>query len=140
MVSSFLDTLSTYHALKVDALLKDVEEFFGVSTPAPGVPVWDAVTGELFYLGKLARVYGGQASNCRLVLTAFQQRGWPQGLSAIDCKLRRHIKVSDVVDSLNGLSAPNRRRAKNTGKTPAPLNLLRFHAFDGGRSIRWSVL
>jgi len=83
----------------------------------PGPAVWDKRTGELRYLGKLAREVGRQARHVRLILDAFQELNWPMSM---DDPLPRGggdpvARLQDAVKSLNdGLKVLRFRTERGT--------------------------
>jgi hypothetical protein len=86
----------------------------------PGIPEWDAASGELRYKGSVVRRLAATATNCRLLLDAFQEDGWP---GRIDSPL-----------SADKSSRSLRETVRNLNKA---LSLLKFYCDGTGEGIIW---
>jgi hypothetical protein len=97
------------------------------TTSAPAQqPQWDATARILSWRGEVVKHFRVPAANQELVLSAFQEEGWPasiydplQPAPGIDAKRRLH-------DTINRLNRNQRRR------------LLRFFGNGNGQAIRWA--
>lgn len=107
----------------------------GVSPPGNGavasapdqVPRWDPVLRELYWECKIVKRYKWQAVNQEVVLTAFEEEGWPLVIDDplppkpnLDSKRRLH----DTIKALN-------RNQENP--------IVRFHGDGTGEGIRWEL-
>lgn len=86
-------------------------------------PHWAADTSVLTYAGMTVRKYSEQAKNCRLVLSAFEECGWPGRLDDPDRRGANSDRVHNTVLSLN-----------------QQLSGIEFSAGDGGTSYIWKTL
>ena len=91
------------------------------------IPVWDSNTRELFFGGQLVKCFRTPAANQELILTVFEEEGWPKrmddpltGSSGHDPKQRLH----DAVNRLN-------RNQMNS--------LVRFFRDGTGQGICWAA-
>jgi hypothetical protein len=104
------------------------------TTPDPGAttlpplaePHWDARARVLSYAGKVVKHFRVPAGNQELVLSAFQEEGWPQAIddplppaAGIDAKRRLH-------DTINRLNRNQRQQ------------LLHFWGNGSGKAVCWS--
>lgn len=88
-------------------------------------PRWDSLTGELSYDRVLVKRYKLPAENQRLILSCFEEEGWPRGIldplplhPSICSKTRLH----DTIKNLN-------RNQIN--------RLIRFRGDGTGRRVLW---
>jgi hypothetical protein len=94
---------------------------------ASQLPHWDAVTRELRLNGTVIKRFKWEAVNQEIVLSAFQEEGWP---SVVDDPLPPtkeqdpKRRLQDTIKSLN-------RNQEN--------ELLRFHGNGTGEAIRWKA-
>ena len=98
------------------------------SPPAQSIPDWDATRRELRYRGQVVKRYRVPAKNQSLVLTAFQEEGWP---GYIDDPLR----PSHELDSKHRLQVTIKSLNRNQ---LAPL--LKFHGNGSGLQIYWEAI
>jgi hypothetical protein len=95
---------------------------------AHGVPHWDAEIRELRWNGQLVKRFKWQAANQEIVLTAFEEDGWP---ARIDDPLPPHAeqdskrRLSDTIKCLN-------RKQQH--------ELIRFRGDGTGEGIAWEFV
>lgn len=94
-------------------------------TPLAGVPRWDALNRTLWFDDVLIKRYRVPAENQELVLSAFEEEGWPHHIfdplppkQGLNCQRRLH-------DTINRLNRHQLTRA------------LRFYGNGNGRAICW---
>lgn len=92
------------------------------------IPDWDATRRELRYRGQVVKRYRVPAKNQSLVLTAFQEEGWP---GYIDDPLR----PSHELDSKHRLQVTIKSLNRNQ-LTP----LIKFHGNGSGLQIYWEAI
>jgi hypothetical protein len=90
-------------------------------------PRWDAVLRELWVGTNLVKQFRGQAGNQELILTSFEELGWP---AHIDDPLPR---VPDVDPKRRIHDAINRLNRHQTHR------LLRFRGNGAGTGVRWET-
>jgi hypothetical protein len=116
------ESITAAIAALCEELLKSQRHSFIDSAAPIERPHFDWTTGELTFRGELIREYVKRANNCRAVLAAFEESGWPL---CIDDPL---LGGKDA-DRLN-----NTVRSLNNG-----LRGIQFHAAGDGKSIRWKT-
>lgn len=96
------------------------------TSPLDKRPQWDATARILWWEGEVVKHFKVPAANQELVLSAFQEEGWPpsiydplQPAPGIDAKRRLH-------DTINRLNRNQHHR------------LLRFFGNGNGQAIRWA--
>jgi hypothetical protein len=98
------------------------------SASSPSIPDWDATRRELRYRGHVVKRYRVPAKNQSLVLTAFQEEGWP---GFIDDPLR----PANEQDSKHRLQVTIKSLNRNQ---LAPL--IKFHGNGSGLQIYWEAI
>ena len=93
--------------------------------PESGMPRWDALNRTLWFDGVLIKRYRVPAQNQELVLSSFEEEGWPHHIfdplppkPGLNCQRRLH-------DTINRLNRHQRARA------------IRFYGNGNGRAICW---
>ncbi len=97
-------------------------------TTSPSIPDWDATRRELRYRGQVVKRYRVPAKNQSLVLTAFQEEGWP---GFIDDPMR----PSSDIDSKHRLQVTIKSLNRNQ-LTP----LIKFHGNGSGLQVYWEAI
>jgi len=97
------------------------------TTGIPGVPRWDVLNRTLWFDGVLIKRYRVPAENQALVLSSFEEEGWPHHIfdplppkQGLNCQRRLH-------DTINRLNRHQRAQA------------LRFYGNGNGRAICWEA-
>ena len=95
---------------------------------ASHIPHWDHDCRELRFGSYLVKQFKVPAENQELILSAFEEEGWPPHLDdplpprpELDSKQRLH-------DAINRLNRNQKRR------------LIRFHGDGNGQGLRWELL
>lgn len=94
----------------------------GPLAPPPDRPHFDSVTGELWFGGRVVRVYCPRAKNCLRVLRVFQEEGWPRRIDDPLPTGRDDKRLSDTVRTMN-----------------KKLSGIQFYSGGDGESFCWKV-
>lgn len=97
------------------------------STIPPDVPYWDSSRRELSVAGTVIKRYRVPAQNQELILSAFQEEGWPHHIFdplPTNRNINTHVRLHDAINRLNGCQ-----------KFP----LVRFHGNGSGNGISWEL-
>ncbi len=91
-------------------------------------PEWDPVRRELRYRGKILKRYRVPAQNQELVLTAFQESGWPEF-------------IDDPLPPAAGQDSKERLQAtiKSLNRNQL-LHEIRFHGNGNGQQVYWEAI
>jgi hypothetical protein len=90
-------------------------------------PQWDAARRELSFGGQMVKQFHVPARNQELILSSFQQHGWPQSIDdplADEIDIDPKTRLNDAIYRLN-----NKQLA----------GLIRFHVNGHGSSVHWSL-
>ena len=98
---------------------------FGQSIPH--TPNWDSGRRELSVAGTVIKRFRVPAQNQELILSAFQEEGWPHHIYdplPTNRKINTHVRLHDAINRLNGCQK---------------LPLVRFHGNGSGNGISWEL-
>jgi hypothetical protein len=99
----------------------------GIPAESRVTPAWDTVRRELRYRGKVIKRYRVPAQNQELILTAFQESGWPE---CIDDPLPPSL-AQDSKERLQAtIKSLNRSQLSRA---------LRFHGNGNGQQVYWQA-
>ena len=94
-------------------------------TPDPPVPVWNRTSRTLHFGALLVKEFKVPAANQELVLSAFQEEGWPP-------------HIDDPLPPADGIDAKRRlHHAINRLNNNHKHRVLRFFGNGNGRAVRW---
>ena len=105
----------------------EVRENSNRSSSAVQIPHWDSCRRELSVGGALIKRFRVPAQNQELILSAFQEEGWPHHIYdplPTNRRIDTHVRLHDAINRLNGCQ-----------KSP----LVRFHGNGAGNGISWEL-
>ena len=97
------------------------------STFSAHTPYWDSGRRELSVAGTIIKRFRVPAQNQELILSAFQEEGWPHHIYdplPTNRKINTHVRLHDAINRLNGCQK---------------LPLVRFHGNGSGNGISWEL-
>jgi hypothetical protein len=124
-----LTTKGAALAARENAASRDeIPEANGKSHPTASFkPHWDAARRQLSLGGRMVKQFHVPASNQELILSAFQEAGWPE---SIDDPLTGEIGINPKTRLNDAIYRLNHKQLAR---------LIRFHVNGNGSSVHWSL-
>ncbi|MFO1040748.1 MAG: hypothetical protein U0941_03130 [Planctomycetaceae bacterium] len=114
-------------ALQSSPLTTSLSATTNLSTISSHTPYWDSGRRELSVAGTMIKRFRVPAQNQELILSAFQEEGWPHHIYdplPTNRKINTHVRLHDAINRLNGCQK---------------LPLVRFHGNGSGNGISWEL-